>query len=277
MKIVDFAVDSSEIQIIPLADMHIGSPQCDEELIKEVTSYIAKTPNCYTILNGDIVDNNIRSSVGSVFEETMSPQSQVVTATYYLRDIAKQKKIINMTVGNHELRNEKETGLTASDLLLAKLMQYDETLNDRYCVDGAYTFLTLSGQRRNKSKITFTIFNLHGNGGGTKIGGKIQRLEDMSQIVPASLYIRSHTHQVETHRGVYYEVNTNSHLVKERPCVYVNTNAYLKYGGYGARNGMKPLSRGIPVITLKAKRKTHKGKEEFVKLVECVLKERVGD
>ena len=279
MRVVNFEVESNEIQIVPLADLHIGNPQCDEVLIKEVCEYIEKTPNCYTILNGDIVDNNVRNSVGSVFEQTMSPVNQVTTAAYYLSKIAAKKKIINMTVGNHEARSEKDTGLSPSDLLLAKLMQYDDTLNERYCIDGAYTFLTISDDKLNRSKghTCFTIFNLHGNGSGMKVGGKIQRLDDMQSIIQAHVYIRSHTHIPETHRGVVLNVVPQQRTIHEEQCIFVNTNAFLKYGGYGARNGMKPLARAIPLITLKAKRVYSKGGKEdrIIRSVECTLKERL--
>ena len=277
MRVIDFSVPLNEIEIVPCADWHIGSPQCDVNLIKEMCEYIAKTPNCYTILNGDLVDNNIVNAVGSVFEATMSPLEQVVRAAYYLQDVAKQGKIINMTSGNHEQRTAKGVALSPSDLLLAKLMAYDETLNERYCEDGAFTFLTMNGRKSNehKSKIVFTIFNLHGSGSGSKIGGKIQRLDDMSNIVSANLYIRSHTHQPETHRGVIMAVNTNFHTVKEESCVYVNTGSALLYGGYGARAGMKPLSRGIPVITLRVLRKNHKREELYIKEIDCTIKERL--
>ena len=281
MKIVNFEVDSPEIQIVPLADLHIGSPQCDELLIKETCEYIANTPNCYTILNGDVVDNTIRNSVGDVFEQTMSPMNQVTTATYYLSEIAAKKKIINFVSGNHELRTEKESGLSPSDLLLAHLMRYDETLNERYCADGAFTFLSMKTRENSTGKICYTIFNLHGNGGGSKIGGKIQRLEDMAGIIDAHIYIRSHTHQPETHRGIKLTVDTNNHTVREEPCVFVNTGAFLKYGGYGARAGMKPLSRAIPVITIKNKRKTIQRKNErsdtTQRRIEVVLKDSLED
>ena len=282
MRIVNFSVESNEIQIIPLADFHIGSPQADIERIKAVTDYIANTPNCYTILNGDLVDNAIRNSRGSVFEATMSPRDQVTTAVFYLQEIAKKGKIINMIAGgNHELRSEKESGLSPSDLILAHLMNYDETLNERYCEDGAYTFLTLIGRKNNKSgtvpKCTFTIFNLHGSGAGRGIGAKINRLDSMGNIVPANLYITAHNHQVETHRGVMFDVNTNAKTVREQPCVFVSCNSYLKFGGYGERAGMKPLSRAIPVITLKAKR-VFRGNEDYItKVVECTLKENLED
>ena len=279
MRVVNFTIkDKKEIEIVPLADLHIGSPQCDELLIKEVCDYIAKKPNCYTILNGDIVDNATAHSIGSVFENSMTPREQVNRATYYLKPIAEQGKIINMTVGNHELRSEKETGLTPSDLLLANLMNYDESLNKRYCEDGAFTFINMN---YGKKKMTTTMFNLHGSGGGTKIGAKVQKLDDMSQIVPANIYIRSHTHQPETHRGVVMEVNHNSKTVKECSCVFISSNAFLSYGGYGARAGMKPLSKAIPVIRIKLIRSIRKRKNDtqdtLIKNIECVLRENINE
>lgn len=280
MKIVNFTVDSNEIQIVPCADWHIGSPQSDEVMIKEICEYIEKTPNCYTILNGDLVDNNIVNAVGSVFDSTMTPLDQVTTAAYYLSKLTAMGKVINMVSGNHEQRTAKNTSLSASDLLLAKLMQYDPSLNERYCEDGAFTFLTLKARSKGSkqhSTLVFTIFNLHGSGGGSKIGNKIQRLDDMQNVVPnANLYIRSHTHQPETHRGIVLNVNANAHTVKEEGCVFVNTGSCLKYGGYGARAGMKPLSRGIPVITLKALRKRVNNLDECVRSVECTIKERLS-
>lgn len=280
MRIVDFYVDRSEIKIIPLSDWHIGSPQCDEVLIKQVCDYIESHDDVYCILNGDLVDNNLRNSVGNVFDQTMSPLDQVVRAAYYLQGIAKKGKIINMTSGNHEDRGDKE-GLSPSQLLLAKLMQYDPSLNERYCEDGAYTFLTLCREANKKHKLTFTIFNLHGNGGGSKIGAKITRLDDMANIIPAHIYIRSHTHQPETHRGLMMSVSLNNHTVREEPCVFINCNAYLKYGGYGAKGGMKPLSRAIPVITLKMKRKQKQNKQEkadnLYRYIDCQLMESLED
>ena len=278
MKVIDFPVEGNEIHIVPLADLHIGSPQADLELIKETCDYIAHTDGFFTILNGDLIDHITTTSVGSVFEATMDTKNQVTSAVYYLRELAEKKKIINVVSGNHELRPTGD-GLTPIDLILAHLMNYDDTLNERYCEDGAFTFITMKNRAAGNtlSTATFTVFNIHGSGSGRKIGGKVQRLDDLSQVVPANVYITSHNHQPETHRGVFYDVNTQKKTVREQPCVYVSTNSYLKYGGYGARAGMKPLSRGIPVITLRATRTVRHNKESIKRTIECVIKDHLGD
>ena len=36
---------------------------------------------------------------------------------------------------------------------------------------------------------------MHGYGGGRKDGGKINRLEDMTNVIIADLYLMSHTHK----------------------------------------------------------------------------------
>lgn len=279
MKKIEFSIEGDGIELIPIADAHIGSEQFDESLFKEVCDYIANSPKTYCILNGDIVNNSVNGP-GSVFDDTLSPQSQVALACKYLAPIAEKKKIINMCVGNHELRSNKEVGLSPADLILAHLMGYDESLNERYSLDSCYTFLTLKPKKRGETRVCFTIFNLHGTGGGSKIGAKIAKLDDMA-FLPANVYIRSHTHIPETHKGVNYEVNTNNHTIKEVESLFVNTNSYLKRGGYGDRAGMKSLSRAIPVITLKAQRvcyrKDGKQYETYVKKINCALKESVYD
>ena len=70
-----------------------------------------------------------------------------------------------------------------------------------------------------------------------------------------------------------FNVVPHTRTIYEEQCVFVNTNAYLKYGGYGARNGMKPLARAIPIITLKLKRVHGKHSDRMLKCVECTLKE----
>lgn len=279
MKIIDFSIDANEIEIVPLADWHLGSAESDFELIKETCDYIKNTPNCYCILNGDLVDHITTTgrSPGSVFEATMTPKEQVITATYLLQDICKMKKVISFTIGNHEARQTGD-GLSPADLLLAKLMNYDETLNERYSVEGAYIFLTLNArQKANGSKATFTIFHQHGAGGGSRIGAKISRLDSMSEIVSADVFIRSHTHQVETHKGIYFAVNTNQKTVKEQPCLFVSTGSALKWGGYGAKAGMKPLSRAIPLIKLKADTREHHKKQWVEKRADCIILDHLGD
>ena len=64
MKIVNFDVDFNEIEIIPLADWHIGNELTDIELIKETCDYITSKPNVFCLINGDLCDNVTKSSVG---------------------------------------------------------------------------------------------------------------------------------------------------------------------------------------------------------------------
>ena len=52
------------IELIPLADMHIGDACCDFALIKERINYIRDTGPAYCILNGDLMDSAIASSIG---------------------------------------------------------------------------------------------------------------------------------------------------------------------------------------------------------------------
>ena len=52
------------IEIHPMADLHIGDSNCAYNEILERIEYIKKTLNAYVILDGDLMDTAIASSVG---------------------------------------------------------------------------------------------------------------------------------------------------------------------------------------------------------------------
>ena len=46
---------SRRIKIVPLSDVHYGAHACSENRFKRYLDYIARTPDVYTFLNGDIM------------------------------------------------------------------------------------------------------------------------------------------------------------------------------------------------------------------------------
>ena len=49
--------------IIPIADIHLGSPGCMEQEFIQFIESIKDKPNVYLILGGDLIDNGTKSSV----------------------------------------------------------------------------------------------------------------------------------------------------------------------------------------------------------------------
>lgn len=266
MKRVIFDVNAPDgyIEIVPLADVHIGNEQQDEEYLNAVIGYIENHDNVYTILNGDMVENSVGAKCpSSVFAQTMSPLEQCVYICNLLKNVAQQKKIINCVIGNHDLRGSKETNLSCMDLIVSNLAMYDPTIIDRYCPEGAYSFINIKGFHTAEGTSTVTMFNQHGNSGGMSMGGAVNKLHQMKNIIPAHIYVRSHTHKAETHNGTFLFPNMNKYDVKEERCVFASNGAFILYGGYGLYNGYEPQDNSMPIIKIKITRrnKTVNGKK----------------
>ena len=57
-----FGVDVSEVTIFPLADVHLGAQGSEAMAFYELIGQIAKEPNTYVTLQGDLIDNGYRIS-----------------------------------------------------------------------------------------------------------------------------------------------------------------------------------------------------------------------
>lgn len=247
MKVIKINLDTmSNIKIVPLADMHIGSPEANLNLIKDTIDYIKNNEDTYTIINGDIIDNTLKSSVGDVYQNVMSPMEQLSVAIDLLEPI--KDKILVISQGNHERRTQKETDIDITYLIAKQL-----GIQDRYAEGFWYVFLRFGKKKQGSVRpMCYTITGYHGSGGGRAMGGKANRLADMSNIAIADLYITSHTHTpLSLKKGIYLpDYGNNVVILKELH--YLMTNSFMDYGGYGETNGYHPTSNSICYAELDA-------------------------
>ena len=95
----------------------------------------------------------------------------------------------------------------------------------------------------------------HGNGGGRKEGGKLQRLVDMATIVDADIYVCGHTHLPAVLKTGFARPSMSNNSVTYGTHLFVNTSAKLNYGGYGETGGFRPPCTDTPIIYLNGKKK----------------------
>lgn len=250
MKVIKVDLkDREDIEILPLADLHIGSKECDIKLIKETIDYIKNTPHVYTILNGDIIDNTLINSVGVPYDNDLQPMEQLKTAIDLLEPI--KDKILVVTAGNHEIRTTKQTNI---DLMWIVSKQLG--LVDRYA-QGFWYLYVYFGEKKSgrKAPMVYTISGYHGSGGGRTAGAKANRLVDMSNIAVADLYIMSHTHMpMSTKKCIFVPDYANKALtLKEMH--YMMTNSFLDYGGYGEAAAFHPSSKTLVKAKLNSKKR----------------------
>lgn len=111
-----------DIQIIPIFDPHIGLVSCNMKLLESVVNYILRTPNCYTVLGGDILECATKTSVGlGMYEENLSPKDQFFKAFSLFKPLADQGKILGALTGNHEMRLANFADMNPMEILAHQL------------------------------------------------------------------------------------------------------------------------------------------------------------
>lgn len=241
---VDLSERFESVELHIFADEHIGDENHDMEHTKRRIETVEGKDNAFAILNGDIMNTALKSSVSDVYAETLSPQDQYELVAGLFKPIA--KKILGGDGGNHEDRVLKNDGIDVMKLL-ARELEFP------YSNEGLLLFLSLGRDTRSthhNRKVTYTVYFTHGSGGGRKIGSKAARLSDLSDIVDADVYIHSHTHLPMVFKERYYRTNVQRASCTPVTRLFVNTASSLDYGGYGQKQGYSPASKDYPVIVL---------------------------
>lgn len=249
---IDLPQDLKQLEIHTFADEHIGDEHCDIKRLKERIDYVRETPNAYCILNGDIIDNATKTSIGDTYTQELNPMEQLQTAVEIFEPI--KDKILCITHGNHENRTYRKEGINLSSLIARQLGLYD-----RYTPTSAVLFIRFgkvsNGKKESNGsgrvrKLCYTMYVLHGSGGGRKEGAKVIRLAEMAGIVDTDIYIHSHTHLPIIMKQSFHRLDVQNSSVSNVEKLFVNTAANLKYGGYGEAGEFKPSSMVSPIIYL---------------------------
>ena len=217
--------------IIPISDVHIGDDKVDYTTLKY---YLEKAD--YLILNGDIMNTATKSSVS--FEYGTSPQDDLNKAIEIFEPY--KHKILGVVEGNHEHRVAKEVGLSLTQLFCHQL-----GILDLYCDVGGYMFLNVGSK-----KVSYKVYFTHGYGGGRTVGAKSNKLSQLADGIDADIYIISHTHQPQWFSKNFLRPNDRKHKVQSMTRHFINTGAFLGYGGYAEKYNFTPSTIVTPVITL---------------------------
>ena len=252
MKVIkiDLPKELKSIELHTFADEHIGDEHSDIGRVLERIEYVKNTPNAYCILNGDIIDNATKTSIGDTYTQVFNPMEQLQRAVELFSPI--KDKILLITHGNHENRTYKKEGINISALIATQL-----GLADKYTPTSAVLFIRFGEGTKDihNRKIRYTVYALHGSGGGRKEGAKAIRLADLACIIDTDIYIHSHTHLPMIMKQGFHRIDNNNSTVALVDKLFVNTAANLKYGGYGEAGAFKPSSTDTPVIYLNGEKK----------------------
>ena len=263
LKIVFDLSQFESVEIVPIADTHIGNILCDIQALHDTISYVMKEPadpKCARIclLNGDLTESVTRQSVGNIFDLTMTPQLQVATMIEMLKPLSVPSekypmgKILSYYGGNHDTDRYKDTGITAAESIACAL-----GLEGRYSPNGCYSFIQLAKMQSPGRFCNASIYNQHMTGGSSTVGGKANRIGKISNGIIADVIVGSHVHLPLTYKEDIIVPYEQKAAVRQKTVTYVITNAFLKFGDYSQKMGMKPSTITVPRIFIKQGRKGH--------------------
>jgi len=257
-KILEFKSRRNSIwQLVPLGDIHLGHPNCDLDSVQKTIDYIKKTKNCIWLGMGDYADaiqpKDWRFDFHAIDFDFPTPDLQYREITRLFKPI--KHKCIGLLDGNHDLIHWKKHAHNYVDGLA-----YD--LKVPYLSINAYIRLIFRRKKGNLEgkKTSGSVFNIyahHGWTGARTPGGKVNRIEDLSDIFPGlNLYLMGHVHE----RGsafprVQLFVNRNL-TIKHHEMNFVFTGGFLRgyvdgKASYIEEKTYKPAALGAPLIEIK--------------------------
>lgn len=221
------------VEVMFLGDVHLGSPQCDEERLVSNLKWCLEN-KCYIFLMGDLCEIATRHSVGSgVYEQTKTADDQHNRMVEYLRPCAEAGLIIGSHRGNHEDRVYKETGFDISKALAREL-------KIPYLADACWSLFRVG-------KETYSVYSLHGRTGSRFDGTALLAVERISTSFFADLVAHGHSHKCINSIVLMQKVLNG--LVKEHKKHLLITGHYVKYDrGYGQTLGLPISKLGSPKV-----------------------------
>lgn len=247
----DLSSEFKSIELLPIADPHIGDANWNKRVLLKYIEYIRTHDNIFTVLNGDLMNCAIKSSISDCYSEKLNPMEQLAVCVDIFGCIA--DRVICVVPGNHEERHYKTNGIDITRLMCEQL-----GIADRYSPTVAYVFLRFGCDADTSHRhrpILYTLYVTHGNGGGRKVGGKVQRLADYALVCDADIYIAGHSHLGVSFKEGFDRPSPANNSITHGQHLFVNTCGGMDGGGYGERGGFPPPDLDRPIIYLNGTRK----------------------
>ena len=240
------------LKLVILSDLHYGNEYFSEKHFLRTRDWILETPQCFVLLNGDLCESSIRTSIGDIYKQVGSPDDQKKQIVRWLLPI--KDRILGMTTGNHEQRVYRESGTDISDYIAEKL-------EVPYRQEGMLYKLSFGDNNKYTAgkPYVFWVYITHGYGGARTKSAKAVKAERLSHWQVADVFAMSHDHEVNVAPSVRLEADPRASeapngfvtgVVREKRIMLIKTNAYVKFGGYAEMGGFGPTDLSTPIINL---------------------------
>lgn len=234
----------SAIKIACISDIHFGALEHMEVEWKNFIQKVLADPTLFLILNGDLINNNTRSSVGSPWDDVIRPREQKKRMVELLKPI--KDRILCCTSGNHERRSMKDADDDPTYDIMTKL-----DIEDVYRQNAVFMKIQLGqhGANVDKANVAYTFAITHGAGGGIYTGATVNRNERWGNVIDGlDCLVVGHTHKGTVSRPSKLVFDPYNNKVTLKDYLVVSCVSWQKYGEYPLQKMMLPSATGMPQI-----------------------------
>ena len=227
--------DRPDIEIWPVFDLHIGSPEYNAAEWDKFSKMILSRENAYIVLGGDLVDNSIKNSIGNSYQATMPPSAQKALIVKMLEPL--KDRILCSVGGNHERRSQRETDSNIGYDIMCKL-----DIEHLYRESAAYVRIKMGVEGgAGQQNPTYMICVSHGAAGGSKYGGVVNKAVDYGYAIDGcDVLVVGHSHKPFVAPPAKIVIDGQHGRAYIRPFYVVNATAWLNYGGYASQKMLLP-------------------------------------
>lgn len=201
MELVKYVINLEKkddvVHIMPMGDVHLGNPACDDTKFIHCLEKVRLTPNLYTIGMGDYFENNNAENERSrkTFEPEMAIHSKAPMLSQQARMFLAHWRLINhktigLLYGNHDRRTLQPD--------MFKLL-ICENLGVRYLGSMAYILLQL--KHEDQLVRQFKILAFHSRFGGQKPGSVSNSASNKLAGYNFDVVLFGHTHFAFTEKN----------------------------------------------------------------------------
>ena len=229
------------IEIVPLGDLHKGSPTFNEKKAIETRDYCVKN-NIYVIGMGDYIECGTKTSVGDgVYSQTSDPQTQLEWMIEFFRPLSDKGLLLGLHTGNHCLRVRKESGI---DVVATMCM----ILKVPYLGYTCYHHIRVGKQG-------YTVWSTHGYSSARLPHTKLNAAIKASSHATVDLVLYAHTHGLEATASLNEKIDGRNRTITTNGKHIVLTGSFLEYrGSYAEMLGLPPVKTGVAKIMLRSDR-----------------------
>lgn len=257
MRLIEVSDKRNSCYVLPIGDLHLGSPQTD---LAKFEGYLkwAKKEKAHIIGMGDLFDTVVIGGVSSPFGASMTLRE----AKHYIRDrLMPVKDLIDtMVIGNHEMRLVRFADCDLIEDLCDDLgISYSKfSAVVRYRM--GHTPRHVKGEDYDSTRVNYTLYCHHTSGGGATPGGKLNRVAKLAEIFEgADALIGAHNHMEAGAPIDRWRLHTDSSgaaRLQSDKVFLVDSGSFLNWDeSYAEEKGLPPTHVGCPRIRLDGVRK----------------------